>query len=224
MSIVAICFATPTARSANLIVNGNFSAGNTGFTSGYTHIANGSFTAPGTYGVVTNPATAFINGDSSFGDHTTGAGLMMFGDGVGGQTPFWSETINVSPDTFYVFDGWATAADPFNPAILQLSANGAAIGGGLSIDGSTPGHWQEFTRTFTTGSVTALTLSISDINPNPYVSGNDFAIDDVSFQTNSVPEPSSFLLGGLSAAACGLVAIPRRSRKRFNRVAAMKSD
>ena len=137
---------------------------------------------------------------------------MMFGDGAGGQTPFWSETVTVAPNSVYIFDGWATAADSANPAVLQLSANGTAIGGDVPINGTTPGLWQEFTRSLTTGSDTTLTLTISDINPRPFVFGNDFAIDDLSFQGNSVPEPSSFLLGGLSALAYSLVAWLRQSR------------
>jgi hypothetical protein len=97
LSVAGICFAGPIALAGNLLVNGDFSSGNTGFTSGYTHVPDGVFTAPGDYGVITNPATAFTNGFASFGDHTTGTGLMMFGDGTGGQTPFWSEVATTSP-------------------------------------------------------------------------------------------------------------------------------
>ena len=95
--VVGIWAAVPDAQGGNLLVNGDFSAGNTGFTSGYNHVPNGSFTAPGDYGVITNPAVAFTNGYASFGDHTTGTGLMMFGDGAGSQTPFWSETVESLP-------------------------------------------------------------------------------------------------------------------------------
>ena len=206
MWVIISGFVTTNARGGNLIVNGDFSAGNTGFTSGYTHVPNGTFTGPGDYGVVTNPATAFTNGYESFGDHTTGSGLMMFGDGAGGQNPFWSETITVASHTNYIFVGWATAADTANPAILQLSANGVPTGTDFPIDATKPGQWQEFTRSLTTGSETTLTLTISDVNPQPLVAGNDFAIDDLSFQGSSVPEPSSLLLGSLSAVVCGLVA------------------
>jgi hypothetical protein len=185
-----------------LLVNGDFSAGNTGFTSGYALVPNGTLTEPGDYGVVTNPATAFTNGYASFGDHTTGSGLMMFGDGTSGNVPFWSETVNVAPNTAYVFIGWATAADSPNPAVLQLSANGAAIGGDFPINGTTPGLWQEFSWSLNTGSETSLTLTISDVNPTPFVLGNDFAIDDLSFAA-SVPEPSSLLLGIIASVACG---------------------
>jgi hypothetical protein len=153
MTVAICCFASPDARAGNLIVNGDFSAGNTGFTSGYTHVPNGTGTQPGDYGVVANPAKAFTNGYVSFGDHTTGSGLMMVGDGTSGQVPFWSETIAVVPNTVYVFDGWATDCNPTrlgNPAILRLSANGVAIGSDFHIDATHAGLWQEFTLTLTT--------------------------------------------------------------------------
>jgi hypothetical protein len=196
-SISVLCFMGTEARADNLIVNGDFSAGNTGFTSGYTLVPNGTFTAPGDYGVISNPATAFTNPYSSFGDHTSGTGLMMFGDGASGATPFWTETIKVSPNTSYTFTGWATAANTLNPAILSLTANGTPIGSIFPINATTPGLWQEFSYSLTTGSTTSLTLTISDVNPQPFVAGNDFAIDDLSFRSRAVPEPTSFTLAVL---------------------------
>jgi hypothetical protein len=193
LSISGLCLMGTKARAGNLLINGDFSAGNTGFTSGYTLVPNGTFTRLGDYGVINNPATAFTNGYASFGDHTTGTGLMMFGDGTSGTTPFWTETVTVSPDTSYTFTGWATAATTNNPAILRLTANGTPIGTDFPINATTPGLWQEFSDSLKTGSTTSLTLTISDVNPTPLVRGNDFAIDDLFFGT-AVPEPSSLTL------------------------------
>jgi hypothetical protein len=201
------------ARAGNLLINGDFSAGNTGFTSGYTLVPNSTQTAPGDYGVISNPATAFTNAYASFGDHTTGTGLMMFGDGASGSTPFWTETVAVSPNTNYTFTGWATAADTLNPAILSLTANGTPVGSNFPINATTPGLWQEFTYSLTTGSVTSLTLTISDVNPNPFAFGNDFAIDDLFFGS-SVPEPASLTLGIMGA--LGMIACIRLRRKARN--------
>ena len=61
--------------------NGDFSAGNT-TPGGYT--LSTTF-GPGLYGLTTNPQS--INpGEASFGDHTTGTGLMMVVDGSTNQT------------------------------------------------------------------------------------------------------------------------------------------
>src|SRR5581483_2374917 len=107
-----------TAHAQNLITNGDFSAGNTGFTSQYTYITGG-FTGPGQYGVITNPGTAFTNGFASFGDHTTGTGKMLFADGTSAASAFWSQTVAVAPNTAYSFSLWATPAYPQNPPTLR---------------------------------------------------------------------------------------------------------
>ena len=56
---VAFGVALPARAAVNLIVNGDFQSGNTGFSSDYTYEpANGSGTAlwnEGTYGIATNP-------------------------------------------------------------------------------------------------------------------------------------------------------------------------
>ena len=65
---------TGTLMSGDLIVNGNFSAGNTGFTSSYGPPAGGSWgplSVAGTYMVSNNPNATHSN-FMSFGDHTTG--------------------------------------------------------------------------------------------------------------------------------------------------------
>ena len=76
----------------NLIVNGDFSAGNTGFQSQYTYNAT-SVVNETVYTVGPNPAD-FSPYVASFGDHTSGSGLMMIVNGgsvptqAGGKKPF----------------------------------------------------------------------------------------------------------------------------------------
>src|SRR5215831_13312357 len=53
----------------NLVVNGDFSLGNTGFTSGY--VFTSDTTPEGTYCVDTNPHNCHPGG-ASYGDHTSG--------------------------------------------------------------------------------------------------------------------------------------------------------
>ena len=63
------------SQGVNLLTNGDFSAGNTGFTSQYTY-SPGNLLHEGTYTVDNNPHNDSIYG-ASFGDHTTGKGLML---------------------------------------------------------------------------------------------------------------------------------------------------
>lgn len=160
----------------NLIVNGNFNAGNTGFTSSYI-FANPN-TTEGEYFVGTNPQ-AWNPSTSPCSDHTTGNGNMMLVNGAPvPNVMVWSETIPVMPNTNYAFSTWIQAIYSVNPAQLQFSINGNDIG--TLITASLPTcTWTQFYTTWNSG--TNSTAVISIINKNTQVQGNDFALDDISF-------------------------------------------
>src|SRR6186997_955164 len=84
------------AQSAgpNLIVNGDFEAGNTGFTTSYIYTPADIYNT-GTYDVLTNPRNAHKYA-TSYGDHTSGGGKMMAlnGSTVAGSIA-WSQTVAV---------------------------------------------------------------------------------------------------------------------------------
>src|SRR6202008_2603979 len=68
-----------TMITGGLVTNGDFSAGNTGFSSNYILGTGGSYGAvsnAGTYSITTNPKLAHSN-FAIFGDHTTGTGNML---------------------------------------------------------------------------------------------------------------------------------------------------
>src|SRR5699024_6162533 len=90
----------------NLVSNGDFSMGNTGFTStyGYTPPPS-SVLNEGYYSVYTNP-NGVHTGFTSFGDHTTGTGRMMILNGSPSPTSVWCQTIPVTPNTDYDFSAW----------------------------------------------------------------------------------------------------------------------
>ena len=72
------------AVDGNLVSNGDFEAGNTGFSSDYTYVATTGPTAlqpPSVYAVGTNPSL-YHSSWSSFGDHTSGTGKMMIVNGT----------------------------------------------------------------------------------------------------------------------------------------------
>jgi len=170
--------------SRNTAINGDFSSGKSGFTSGYTYIApNGStgsygaLSAEGYYTISTNPSLTHTN-FSSFGDHTTGSGKMMIVNGSPqNNVTVWAQDITVEPNTTYIFSIWGASAHPSNPAKLTFSINGTLIG---TIQFSaTPGDWQNFTIQW--DSTTNTSASIGIVNQNTVASGNDFALDDIVF-------------------------------------------
>lgn len=162
----------------NMIVNGDFSSGNTGFNSSYT-FTNPTNTAEAQYNVIPNPAT-YNGAFSPCADHTGGGNMMVVnGSSVTGAT-VWCQTIPVSPNTDYMFSAWLASVYPVNPAILEFSINGVPFGSTLNASGTTC-NWSEFFTTWNSGVTTTATICITNLNTS--VMGNDFALDDISFQT-----------------------------------------
>jgi hypothetical protein len=170
-------------HKTNLIVNGDFSAGNSGFTSGYAFAT--PISAEGQYTIGTDPCNdappQYVW--ACFGDHTTGAGNMLEADGFP-NTPnvaVWSETIPVTPQTTYKFTFWGAGVDTqgnSSPAVLQISFNGVAAKHLATL----PAVWTSWVRyhaTWKSRGATEVTISLVDTNVGgPF---NDFALDDLSF-------------------------------------------
>src|ERR1700741_4225537 len=95
------------AQAANLVANGDFEAGNSGFGSDYGFVASVDQTSgypEGIYLIDNNP-TDIHNLFSSFGDPTSGAGQMMIvnGSGTADQRVWFQNGIDVVADTTYFF-------------------------------------------------------------------------------------------------------------------------
>jgi len=164
------------AQGPNLIVNGDFSSGNTGFTSDYTY-SNSNNTE--SYYTVTPSPYWWHNLFSECGDHTTGNGNMMVMNGsFSNNTVIWSETITVKPHTNYAFSSWVTSVHPSDPAILQFSVNNNLLGTSFNAS-STTCNWERFYQVWNSGNDT--TAEIKIVNQNIVYFGNDFALDDIYF-------------------------------------------
>ena len=167
---------TAQVNGANVINNGNFNNGNTGFTSGYSY-ANPNLTE-GQYFVGKSPQ-AWNASMSNCGDHTTGNGNMMLVNGAPvPDVNVWKQTVAVTPNTNYAFSTWIQALYPPNPAQLSFSINGSDIGNLITASLPTC-TWTQFFTTWNSGNNTSATISI--VNKNTFVQGNDFALDDISF-------------------------------------------
>jgi len=203
----------------NLIVNGDFSAGNTAFTSAYTFATDGS--PAGVYSVGPNSG-AWLPGSPGCTDHTSGTGNMLLVNGAQ-QTDVavWSETVAVTPNTNYAFSAWLDNITTVNPAILKFSINGQPLGMSLTAN-ATPCVWNQFYTTWNSGGNTTATISI--VNENTILSGNDFALDDISFapvniETDSVTidvETPSVTVTPVTSTVCPGVAVPLQASGSLN--------
>lgn len=169
-------FFTAEVTGDNLIVNGDFSAGNTGFTSDYTHTTTNI--TEGEYIIDTN-AQAWNPGMSNCGDHTTGNARMMIVNGSStANSVVWKQTVAVTPNTNYAFSTWVQSVHPLSPAQLQFSIDGQKLGTVINAS-ATPCAWQQFYTTWNSGPNTTAVISV--VNLNTAFGGNDFALDDMSF-------------------------------------------
>lgn len=173
-------FAEPSATD-NVIVNGSFTSGNTGFTTDYSFRNNIPFFQQelwneGTYSVVTNPL-AVHSGFKACNDHT-GGGNMMVVNGAASLQKIWCQSVIVEAATDYIFRAYAASVYPASPAVLQFSINGTLLGSPLNLTPTTC-EWREFYTTWQSGVNT--TANICIVNQNTWTSGNDFAIDDIFF-------------------------------------------
>ncbi|MGN6605024.1 MAG: hypothetical protein ACTHK8_21390 [Ginsengibacter sp.] len=183
-----------------LVTNGDFTQGNTGFTSGYAYKADSAgynmelYDDSGNngYGVGTNGQNYH---PSFYGeDHTnnqTGARNFMLINGHG-SVVVWEETVPVEPNTNYYYSAWGMNLNPSSPARLQFEVNGEKIGTIADLnDAPKPSstsqvnlnNWERFyygnTTGWNSGSATTAVIRIIDLNGD--LNGNDFGLDDISF-------------------------------------------
>ena len=223
LATVALILLAPRSQAAQLLTNGDFSAGNTGFTSSYSY-SPGNLWAEGAYDVLANPH-ADHSSFSTFGDHTTGSGKMMVVNGSPtANAVIWSEGgLSVAQNSVYTFSFWLASVYPTSPARLVARINGAAQELEAKA-GYTTGQWVNFSYTWNSGAATSVSVDL--VNDNLAASGNDFALDDLSltgaapppllappsFATEivAVPEPASWALMILGFGAIGAVLRRRR--------------
>ncbi len=169
-----------TQPGGNVVVNGNFS-GSGGFTSGYA-LNNSPTLQPGQYWIGSNPKQ--INqGFAACGDHTTGSGNMMVVNGsTSPNVPIWSQTYTMAANSTYKFEYWVASLSNASPAqlISVLQINNVLYGQNEYAPVTTC-TWEKKCRVWTTNASPA-TITISIYNQNIAGTGNDFAIDDISFR------------------------------------------
>lgn len=195
-----------------LVTNGKFNSGNTGFTTGYTYttqVYSGGQTGlvpEGKYTIASNANTYHPLFYST--DHTspgTGKFMIVNGSVAPSYTTIWSQDITVQPYTDYYFSAFAISLNQVPPyAQLQFKVNGEQVGtvamlskGAASNSG--PFNWVRFYGTWNSGPITSTTLSIVDLQT--MASGNDFGLDDISCSTLA-PVTFTIAPAGLNSLVC----------------------
>lgn len=169
----------------NLVNNGNFSSGNTGFSSSYSYCNSGNCLQPESrYAVGTNANTYHTNFVGH--DHTTGNGKFMIINGSGTpNTTAWQQSITgITANSSYRFSAWICSVHPSSPAKVQFSINGTLIGSVFTAPSSV-NTWVQFSATWNSGTNTSAVIRI--VNQNTTSAGNDFGLDDIFFQKCCVP-------------------------------------
>ncbi|MEM6674236.1 MAG: hypothetical protein AAF726_15430 [Planctomycetota bacterium] len=179
--LLSLAFAAhaPALALPQIIVNGDFESGNTGFGTSYAFIP-GTNTSAGQYVVGTNPQS--WNGlFSNCPDLTTGSGNMMIVNGstAGIGDRVWVQTVPVTPDTTYTFTVWATTLFPAAPASLRVVFGTEIQPIPFNLT-TTTCLWEKYSVEWYSGSDTSLTISISNVT-NAF-GGNDFALDEISLE------------------------------------------
>ncbi|WP_073000760.1 HYR domain-containing protein [Mariniphaga anaerophila] len=206
------CSGRASYNTANeLVVNGDFEAGNTGFSSGYTYWpddpnSNSELFSEGTYSVGTDGQN--YHSDFWGHDHTSGQGNFMIVNGENNSTTtIWAQTVTIEPNTNYYFSAWTMSLnDKGNDAELQFYINGSPQGTSISppagVSNPSNNGWVRFYSTplWNSGSLSG-DIEIRIVNIEPALGGNDFGLDDISFGTLD-PAPATIEIVAESNPVC----------------------
>jgi gliding motility-associated-like protein len=171
----------------SLITNGDFSNGNTGFTTDYEFLPTSLGTKQGVYGIDNSSLNwaTFFNPTCS--DHTGGGNLMIVDGSIKnvnnvGTDKLWCQTVPVTAGENYIFSYYATSLLSGDPAKFEVEINGVSIGkNNLTF---TTCNWVESSFSWSSGTSTTAEICIYDRNAGSF--GNDFGIDDISFKSTSI--------------------------------------
>jgi uncharacterized protein (TIGR02145 family) len=163
----------------NLIPNGDFELGNTGFITTYTYCNTYNCLFPlADNGYSVGPDANFVHIGFSGHDNTTGTGNFMIINGAQPSLTVWKSTVPVIPNKDYAFGVWISTMAEISPAKIRFSINGVQLGPIYDAP-ATINQWERFYITWNSGSNTSATIEIVDVQPILY--GNDFGLDDIFF-------------------------------------------
>lgn len=191
------------SSGVNIITNGDFEAGKSGFSSAYTY-NNTSLQNEGTYAVIANPQSLHPNFSACPNYNDYGSLQMVVNGAQTAGAKIWYQTVTVKPNTQYQFTYYVQSVHTDSPSIMQLYAKGIAVGPSYTAS-STTCLWKKFVYVWNSGSNTTVELSL--INQNTAPAGNDFALDNISFQeTYSVSNSTNVVVNSTLPASLSIAA------------------
>jgi hypothetical protein len=205
VGIMVAFLAAAMAARANLVINGNFAAGDTGFTSDYadgTGTQNSLLNAgpnqgAGYYAVGTAPSYYNPNwtyGPTSVPGDSAAQMLIVNGAGSGGGArtggpTVWQGTLSsplIAGDS-YTMSALVASIYTVSEPTLTFNIGGTTIGN-ITLSGA--GTWETFTASFVAGSGLPAFIDL-----NTDLNGNDFVVSEISITPTAVPEPTTIIAG-----------------------------
>ena len=168
----------------DLIVNGDFEMDNAGFSSSYGYVAPtaNALYPEGLYTVTNLASNVHGNFNSTPDKNVIGTKQMIINGNVTAGAVVWTQSVPVVPNSQYEFTYWLQTVvngTDVAPSKLQLYVNGE-IAGPVYTANPTSGIWTQYIYNTASASNTILNLEL--INQTTAASGNDFALDSISFK------------------------------------------
>lgn len=176
-----VCDCAPTT---NLVTNGDFSNGTTGFTSDFT---NSSSCTPNTYSVEAEARDkcAASNWINDLWDNTSGNAegryMVISGDVFNWETAWSNSTpINVQSGQTYTFSFWnlPSVTTSFSFQYLEVRIDGSLVGS-VNTAPASQNDWTQYCFTWLSNTTGSVTIEIRALSGNG--GGRDYGIDDIHF-------------------------------------------
>jgi len=177
---------TCSTPGSELIINGNFNSGDSGFSSSYFYESDNSNPGEHHYGIETNTSSMYgLWRDCS--DHTSGTGNYMW---IGpvlqlsqfGNNDAWEETMTVSKNTDYLFTMWSSTLGIDESDVFVLINYDTLIPHFKTPSAFNNCVWGKKCMTWNSGNFTSATIQIVPWYSGPFGAAA-MAIDDLSFHS-----------------------------------------
>jgi hypothetical protein len=167
--------------SQELVVNGDFSQGNIGFTTDYKY-STINLKGEGRYTIDTNPNSIY-RPFAPCHDNRMSKGKFMIvnGDTLLPLSKVWSQTVSgIRHKSGYEFSFWATTLVNYRSAYFQVRINGEVLNPQTVYLDTITCNWKHFVFKWESNNNDEAVINIIDLNN--LAAGNDYGLDDISFQ------------------------------------------
>ncbi len=168
-----------TINTGNIVVNGDFSQGNTGFTTSYFYEMPTNILGSGSYFVGGNANHWNSNMSSLCSDRNTDAdtNMLVVNGSLTPGTNVWCQTHAVYPNVNYSLSAYFQELHNQNYPVLQWTVNGTNVGSATQATFFVC-FWTQAQATWNSGVNTSATFCL--VGTNTAGNGNDYAIDQIS--------------------------------------------